>query len=84
MCADIRLVQPVACPWEADVPMEGVVRREVLRNLDIAETLAQLQDHVESLTLAISDLRIDELPMRLHHHTTSVPSRWTRLLCMIA
>ena len=46
--------------------------------------LAELQDHIEGLTLGIPDVRIEELPMRLQRHTIGVPSRWMRLLHMIA
>jgi len=64
------------------VPVGEVVWGVVLHDLDIAETLAVLQDQIEGLTLGIQDVRTDELPLRLQHHTTSV--LWTRLLHMIA
>lgn len=83
MYTNIGPVQLVACPWETDAPVEGAIGRVVLRDLYITGTLAQLQDHVERLTLGIPNVRIDELPMRLQRHTTGVPSHWTRLLLMI-
>ena len=67
----------------ATVPAGEVEGRAVLHDLDIAETLAVLQDQIEGLTLGIQDVRTDELPLRLQHHTTGVPSRWTRPLRMI-
>jgi len=68
----------------AAAPAGEAVGRAILRNLDVAETLSALQDHVEGPTLGIPDVRTDELPLRLQRHTTGVPSRWTRLLHMIA
>ena len=50
---------------EADVPAERVVGRAFLRDLDLAETLTELQQHIEGLTFRIPDFRIEELPMRL-------------------
>ena len=58
--------------------------RAILRDLDVAETLSALQDQVKGPTLGILDVRNDELPLRLQRHTTGVPSRWARLLRMIA
>lgn len=84
MYADIGPIRPMARPREVDAPVERVVGRVVLSDLDIAETMAQLQDHVEGLTLGIPDVQIDELPMRLQRHTTSVPSHQMMLLHMIA
>ena len=68
----------------AVIPAREAIGRVVLRNLDVAETLAVLQDQIEGLTLGIQDVRIDKLPMRSQRHTIGVPSRWTRLLRMIA
>ena len=67
----------------AVTPVGEVVGRVVLRDLDIVETLAVWQDHVEDLTLGIQDVRTDELPLRLQHHTIVLLSQWTRLLRMI-
>ena len=53
---------------------------EKFSGLRFGETLAELQDHIEGLTLGIPDVRIKELPMRLQCHTIGVPSRWARLL----
>ena len=49
----------------ATVPIGEAVGRVVLRNLDIAETLAILQGQIGGLTLGIQDVRTDELPLRL-------------------
>ena len=82
---DIGPMQPAACLRVADVvPTGEAIGTVFLRDLDIAETLAVLQDQIEGLTLGIQDVRTDELPLRLQPHTTGVPSRRTRLLCMIA
>ena len=60
------------------------VERAVLQDLDLIETLTKLLDHIEGLTLGIPNVRIEELLMRLQHHTIGVPSHWMRLLRMIA
>lgn len=83
--ADIGPVRPAAhLRGAVVVPVEEVIGRAILRDLDVSETLAVLQEQIEGLTLGIPNVRTNELPLRLHRHTTSVPSRWTRLLCMIA
>ena len=69
---------------EADVPAERVVERAVLKDLDMAETIAELHKQIEGLNFRILDCRIEELPMRLHRHTIGVPNRWMRLLRRIA
>ena len=68
----------------AVAPVGEAAGRVILRDLDVAETLTVVQEKVESLTLGIPDVRIDELPLQLQRHTTGVPRRWTRLLRMIA
>lgn len=50
---------------EVDALVQRAIGRAVLRDLGIEETLAQLQDHIEGLTLGIPDVWIEELPMRL-------------------
>ena len=83
--ADAGPIQPaVRLRVPAAARVEEAVGRAILRNVDVAETLSALQDQVEGLTLGIPDVRTDELPLRLQRHTTGVPSRWTRLLHMIA
>ena len=74
----VRLRPPVAAPAEEPV------RRAIIHDLGDTETLTAVQEQVESLTLGIPDVRIDELPLQLQRHTTGVPRRWTRLLRMIA
>ena len=49
----------------ATILVGEVVGRAILNDLDIAETLAVLQDHIEGLTLGIQDVRTDELPQIL-------------------
>ena len=78
----VRLVVRLRVP--AAAPVGEAVGRAILRDLDVAKTLSALQDQVKGLTLGILDVRTDELPLRLQRHTTGVPSRWTRLLRMIA
>ena len=46
-------------------PTGEAVGRAILHDLDVFETLAVLQDQIEGLTLGISDVRTDELPLRL-------------------
>jgi len=83
--ADIGPMWPAVHPWVvADILVGEAIGRAILRDLDVSKTLAVLQDQIKGLTLDILDVRTDELPLRLQHHTTSVLSRWTRLLCMIA
>ena len=65
-------------------PAGEAVGRAILRDLDVVETLSALQDQVEGVTLGILGMSTDELPLRLQRHTIGVPSRWTRLLRMIA
>lgn len=86
MCfADIGPVRPLERPRASDTALGGeVVGRAILHNLNVAETLSALQDQIKGLTLGISYVRTDELPLMLQQHTTGVPRRWTRLLCMIA
>ena len=85
MHADVGPVRP-AVRERAPVPapVGETPGRVILRDLDVAETLAAVQEQVEGLTLGIPDVRIDELPLQLQRHTTGVPRRWTRLLRMIA
>ncbi len=83
--ADIGPIRPTVCLRAlATAPVGEVVGRAILRDLDVVETLSALQEQIEGLTLGILDVRTDELPFRLQRHTTGVPSRWTRLLRMIA
>ena len=49
----------------AVIPAGEAVGRAVLRDLDIVETLAVLQDQIEGLTLGIQDVRTEELPLIL-------------------
>lgn len=85
MCIDIGPVRPVARPWVVDdAPVGEAVGMAILRDLEISETLAVLYDQIKGLTLGIQDVKTDELPLRLQRHTTGVPSRWTKLLRMIA
>ena len=85
MHADVGLVRPAVRPRAPVAALAGKAPgRVILRDLDLAETLAAVQEQVEGLTLGIPDVRIDELPLWLQRHTTGVPRRWTRLLRMIA
>ena len=64
--ADVGPVRPVVClRVPAATPVGEVVGRAILRDLDVAKTLLELQDQVEGLTLGIPDVRTDELPLRL-------------------
>jgi len=49
----------------ASIPAEEAVGRAILHDLDVAKTLATLQEQIEGLTLGIPDVRIDKLPLRL-------------------
>jgi len=66
------------------IPAGEAVGRAILCDLDVSETLAVLQDQIEGLTLGILDVRTNELPLKLQHHTNGVPSQGTRLSRMIA
>ena len=47
MYADVGRVRPVGQPEQgADEPEERDVRRAVLQDLDMAETLAKIQKHI--------------------------------------
>ena len=54
-------------------PAGEAAGRVILHDLDVAETLTAVQEQVESLTLGIPNVRIDELPLQLQRHTTGVP-----------
>lgn len=85
MHEDVGPVRPVVrarAPVAA--PVGETPGRVILHDLDVAETLAVVQEQVEGLTLGIPDVRIDELLLQLQRHTTGVPRQWTRLLPMIA
>ena len=83
--ADVGPVRPVVrLRVPATTPAGEGAGRAILRDLDVVETLSALQDQVKGLTLGIPDVRTDEIPLRLQQHTTGVPSRWNRLLCMIS
>ena len=85
MHADVGPVCPAVRPRvPAAAPAGEAPGRAILHDLDLAETLTAMQEHVEGLTLGIQDVRIDELPLRLQRHTVGVPRRWSRLLRMIA
>ena len=85
MHADVGPVRPAVRPGvPAAAPAGEAPGRAILRDLDLAETLAAVQEQVEGLTFGIPDVRIDELPLRLQQHTAGVPRRWSRLLRMIA
>ena len=66
------------------MPAERAIGRAVLQDLDMAETLGELQEHIEGLTFRILDYWIEELPIQLQHHTIGVPNHWVRLLRRIA
>ena len=84
MRTDVSTVRPMRHEQEAGGSAQINVGRAVLQDLDLVETLAELQDHVERLTLCILDIQIQELPMRLWWYTIGVPSHQIWLLCMIA
>jgi len=41
------------------LPAREAVGRAILHDLDVAETLVVLHDHIEGLTLGIQDVRTD-------------------------
>ena len=85
MYENVGQFQPMgALEHGADEPAERVVGRVVLQDLDMAETLFELRQHIEGLNFGISDSRIEELPMRLQCHTIGVPNHWMWLLRRIA
>lgn len=64
--ADVGPVRPaVRLRAPAAIPAGDVVGRVVLHDLDVAKTLAALQEQIEGLTLGIPDERTDELPLTL-------------------
>lgn len=56
MHAYVSTVLPIRHQQEAGGPMRRNVGRAVLQDFDLAETLVELQDHVEGLTLGILDV----------------------------
>lgn len=69
MWQDVGTVRPMGYQQEAGEPEGRNVGRAVLQDLYLIEALAELQHHIEGLILGISDVRIEQLPMRLQHHT---------------
>ena len=59
----------------ADKPAERTVGRVVLQDLDMAETLTELRQHIEGLTFGFLYFQIKELPMQLQCHTIGVLNR---------
>ena len=47
------------------MPTERVFGRVFLQDLDMAETLVELQQHIEGLTFGILDCQVEELTMRM-------------------
>ena len=83
--ANFGHIQPVEEPvQEENEPVERTVQRAVLQDLDMVETLSELQHHIDGLTFGIPDCWIEELPMWLQRHTIGVPNCWMRLLRRIA
>ena len=68
----------------SDEPEERAIERAILEDIDMVETLNELLKHIEGFTFEILDFWIEELPMRLQHHTIGVPNCWMQLLCRIA
>ena len=56
MHADVGTIRPMGHQHEAGEPMWRNVRRAFLQDLDLTETLVELQDHIEGLTLGILDV----------------------------
>ena len=78
-------VQSVGEPEHGeDEKAERAIGREFLHDLDMAETLTELWQHIEGLIIGILDFWMKELPMRLQHHTIGIPYRWMWLLRRIA
>jgi len=50
----------------------------------VAETLAEVERHMDGLTQGIVETTINQIPMRLQHHTIVVPDRIIQLLCKMA
>jgi len=65
MHVDVGLVRPMGHQGEVGGLSQRSIGREILRYLDLAETLVELQDHVEGLTLGIPDVQIEESRMQL-------------------
>ena len=84
MYVDVGPVRPVGHKREAGGLAQRPVGRAVLRDLDLAKTLAKLHELRQGLTLGIPYVQIEEFPMQLRCHTIGVPSHWMRLLRMIA
>lgn len=74
MYTDVGTIQPMGHQQDVGEPVRRNVERTVLQGLDVTKTLAELQDHIEGLTLSIPDVRIEELLMRIQRHNICVPS----------
>jgi len=48
------------------------------------ETLAKLENHLESLTTDIRETSIDDIPLRLQRYVIGVPGPFRRFLCRVA
>ena len=49
-----------------------------------AETLAELESHLERLTVDIPETSIDDIPLRLQRYVIWVPEPFRRFLCRVA
>ena len=49
-----------------------------------AETLAELESHLERLTADIPETSIDDIPLRLQRYVIGVPGPFRSFLCRVA
>ena len=49
-----------------------------------AESLAELEQDLERLTVDIPETTIDNIPIRLQHYVVAVPGPFRRFLCKVA
>lgn len=55
-----------------------------MQDLNISETLAEFECHVEGLIHSVLETRVNEIPVHFQRYTFDMPNRISQLLCKVA